>query len=224
MASFSGALLLASCNPQAKDKQSETPPPAQKVQSKGWIDIDTVYRSTEGLPFAFVVLDVRAGIRRASGFYQVAGPSQSTDQIPADTFAEIEAACKTGERELASGTPESADKAFGYFSSALELLPEPRERWNAAGWILSRMGECYFRAKSYSRATTLYADLMYCPGALGNPWVHLRKGQVHFETGQLDRAADDLMRAYMGGGKAIFGHEDPKYYEFLRTRADGLEP
>ncbi len=32
------------------------------------------------------------------------------------------------------------------------------------------------------------------------------------------------MRAYMGGGKEIFRLESDKYYEFLKTKADGIEP
>jgi hypothetical protein len=40
------------------------------------------------------------------------------------------------------------------------------------------------------------------------------------ELGDHDRAADELMRAYMGGGPDIFDEDDPKYLAFLRTRAD----
>ena len=35
----------------------------------------------------------------------------------------------------------------------------------------------------------------------GNPFLRLRLGQVQVELGALDEAADNLTRAYMGGGR-----------------------
>jgi hypothetical protein len=43
---------------------------------------------------------------------------------------------------------------------------------------------------------------------------------VLFQLGELDSAADELMKAYTGEGKEIFEPEDPKYIAFLETRAD----
>jgi hypothetical protein len=54
----------------------------------------------------------------------------------------------------------------------------------------------------------------------GNPFIHLRLGQAQLELGNEERAADELMRAFMGGGHEIFESDDQKYLDFLRTRAD----
>jgi hypothetical protein len=54
--------------------------------------------------------------------------------------------------------------------------------------------------------------------ATGNPFLHLRLGQCRFELGDLDRAADELARAYMGDGEDVFEDEAPKYLAFLKTR------
>jgi hypothetical protein len=59
---------------------------------------------------------------------------------------------------------------------------------------------------------------MHGPDALGNPFLHLRLGQCRFELGDLDRAADELARAYMADGEDVFDGEDPKYLAFLKTR------
>ena len=62
-----------------------------------------------------------------------------------------------------------------------------------------------------------------CPGGLGNPLVHLRLGQAFYEIGDRDRAADELMRAYMGAGAEIFETRECKYLDFLASRADDIE-
>lgn len=60
---------------------------------------------------------------------------------------------------------------------------------------------------------------MTCPGAVGNPFLHLRLGQVLLDLGDEAGAADELMRAYMGGGAEIFSLEEPRYLAFLGTKA-----
>ena len=59
---------------------------------------------------------------------------------------------------------------------------------------------------------------MQCPQGLGNPYIHLRLGQLYCEQDNLDKAIDELTRAYMGGGLDIFLEDDPKYLEFLETK------
>jgi hypothetical protein len=61
---------------------------------------------------------------------------------------------------------------------------------------------------------------MHGPDAIGNPFLHLRLGQCLYELGDLDRAADELTRAYLGGGADLFDGAD-QYLAFLKTR---LEP
>ena len=61
---------------------------------------------------------------------------------------------------------------------------------------------------------------MTCPGAIGNPFLHLRRGQVLYEQNEPDAAADELMRAFMAEGHEIFENEDEKYLNFLASRAD----
>jgi len=70
------------------------------------------------------------------------------------------------------------------------------------------MGSGHVDSCSYRGANF---NAMHCPDAIGNPFLHLRLGQCQFELKALDRAADELMRAYMGGGPDLFKLEDPKY-------------
>lgn len=100
------------------------------------------------------------------------------------------------------------------------LLPEPRSQWEASTWILGAIADAAFQGGYLTSARQALDYAMTCPGAIGNPFLHLRRGEVLFEQDELDAAVDELMRAYMGAGSTIFKDEPTKYLEFLRTRAD----
>jgi tetratricopeptide (TPR) repeat protein len=129
---------------------------------------------------------------------------------------QIKAHCADGD-SLANGGKFEA--AIAEYNKAWELIPAPKNDWEAATWVLAAIADAAFLGgfKVTAREALEYA--MTCPGAIGNPFLHLRYGQVLFDAQENDRAADELMRAYMGGAEEIFATEDPKYLTFLRTRA-----
>ncbi|WEK07294.1 MAG: tetratricopeptide repeat protein [Candidatus Pseudomonas colombiensis] len=102
---------------------------------------------------------------------------------------------------------------------AWELIPQPKENWEAATWVLAAIADALYLSGDLAAARDTLEHAMHCPDALGNPFLHLRLGQVLFDSGAPDQAADQLMRAYMGAGAAIFAEEDPRYLAFLGTRA-----
>lgn len=108
-------------------------------------------------------------------------------------------------------------EALEKYVEALGLLPEPTTDWEAATWLLAAIGDAHFLAGDYEHARAALSDAMHCPDAIGNPFLHLRLGQSQFELGNLERAEDELTRAYMGAGPSIFKHEDPKYFEYLKS-------
>lgn len=108
-------------------------------------------------------------------------------------------------------------EAVEKYLQAFELLPEPRTDWEACTWLLAAIGDANFKSKNYEHSVVALSDAMYCPGAIGNPFIHLRLGQSLFELGEIGRANDELARAYMGAGKEIFANEDPKYFAHLKT-------
>jgi hypothetical protein len=61
-----------------------------------------------------------------------------------------------------------------------------------------------------------FSDAVKCRDGLGNPQIHLRLGQLRFLRGEMERATDELMRAYMGAGQEIFAGEDEQYIELIR--------
>ena len=128
--------------------------------------------------------------------------------------------CEIGDTFAAQGEYPQAIEAYQY---AWNLLPDPKENWKAATWIQVAIGDAHFLHGNYASALTALQHAMRCPDAIGNPFIHLRLGQTQFELGNKDRAADELMRAYMGAGAEIFAEEAPKYLEFLGTVAEGIE-
>lgn len=129
--------------------------------------------------------------------------------------ARIKDICDEGDVLIEMG---DLKQAFQNFSEALSLVPEPKEKYNVTAGILAGLGDVYFHAKSFLQGKEVLNDAMHCAGAIGSPFLHLRLGQCQFELGNLDRAADELARAYMGAGLELFGREDPKYFDFLKTR------
>jgi tetratricopeptide (TPR) repeat protein len=101
--------------------------------------------------------------------------------------------------------------AWGKYLEALALIPEPKYEYALTTRVLSAIGNAAFLRKSYSKAKDALEDAIRCPGGLGDVFIHLRLGQCNFELGDRHRAADNLARAYMGGGREAFAREDPKY-------------
>ncbi|WP_439632229.1 tetratricopeptide repeat protein [Gemmata sp.] len=131
-----------------------------------------------------------------------------------DAHEHIQALCKQGD-VLAKKRLYPA--ALEQYWAAWDLLPEPQTDWQAATWILAAVGDANFLSGDFTAGRDNLSLAMHCPGAIGNPFLHLRLGQCQFELGDLDRAADELARAYMGAGPDIFAGAD-KYFAFLKTR------
>ena len=140
-----------------------------------------------------------------------------TSQLPESVYAEITSLCKQGDALAGGGDFASAREKY---KAALQLLPGDHHQWEAATWIYVAIGDVNFRTKDYERAFKCFFNAVQCVNGLGNPYIHLRLGQVYYELGDLAKSADELTRAYMGAGLDIFMEDDPKYLEFLETKIE----
>jgi tetratricopeptide (TPR) repeat protein len=138
------------------------------------------------------------------------------DELDPAVYDAVKAHCAKGD-ELAGA--RHYEEAIAQYSEAWNLIPEPKTDWNASTWIIAALADAYFLGgyKQYAKEALDFG--MDCPGAIGNPFMHLRYGQALLDLGEEDRAADQLIRAYMSEGEEIFEPEDPRYLEFLKTRA-----
>ena len=136
-------------------------------------------------------------------------------QLADDIHEKIKSLCKQGDELAKAGQLQSAGMQY---IAALKLLPGNHREWEAATWIYVAIGDTHLRMKNVEKAFMCFHNAVQCPGGLGNPYIHLRLGQMYYEKDELDKAADELTRAYMGAGLDIFLEDDPKYLAFLETK------
>jgi len=159
-------------------------------------------RHSRNLPLSFLV---------APASLPLQAKSMDLSDVVHDTVVRLS---KEGDQQAETGHYREAVEKY---IEALDLLPEPKTDWEACTWLLAAIGDANFRSHNYEHARAALTGAMHCPGAIGNPFIHLRLGQSQFELGNMQRANDELARAYMGAGKEIFDQEDQKYFTHLKT-------
>jgi len=137
-------------------------------------------------------------------------------ELPDEIYAAVKRLSAEGDARARHG---DNTEAIERYRAAWDLLPAPRGQWLAATWLLAAIGDAHYLAGEYFLALSAFTDAIRAPHGLGNAFLHLRRGQCLFEIGEKTSAADELMRAYMGGGPEILRAEDPKYLEYLRSVA-----
>ncbi|WP_312369728.1 tetratricopeptide repeat protein [Stenotrophomonas sp.] len=110
------------------------------------------------------------------------------------------------------------DEAVTRYNEAWKLVPEPKANWQASTWLLAAIGDACFLGGYFKSGADAFSFALHCPEGLGNPFVHLRLGQCEFERGNLPEAIEQLTRAYALEGADIFGQDDPKYFDFLKSK------
>jgi tetratricopeptide (TPR) repeat protein len=106
-------------------------------------------------------------------------------------------------------------EALCEFNDALKMLPDPVYIWEAATWLFVSIGDMYFQLEEYENSIEMFMQSQKCPDGLGNPFVCVRVGECFFELGNIDKAKEYLLQAYMLEGNEIFADADPKYFKVI---------
>jgi tetratricopeptide (TPR) repeat protein len=138
------------------------------------------------------------------------------NELDEKIYSQITALSESGDQFVEQ---ENFLDAIEKYREALALIPKPIENWDASTWVLTALGETCFFQEDYPHALEYLKMAMHCPEGIGNPLIHLRLGQVQMELGIQEKAKDELLRAYMGGGMEVFEGEDSKYFELIRVLA-----
>lgn len=183
----------------------------RKLAAKGWSDeIDALFEN--GLP------DSQMKILKEAGLFD--NDEDASDDLPPplddDTDEAIQDLLDEAEGYFENSNFDGAIKSF---EGVLKLLPDPPFEYDYATSAYAGIGDAYFSKQDYRQTLAAFEAAKKCDGGVGNPFVHLRLGQAYFLTGNEEKAADELMRAYMASGEEVFEDEDPKFLAFLRTKA-----
>lgn len=111
---------------------------------------------------------------------------------------------------------EEWEKAVSSFNKAMELLPEPKEDWEASTWLYTALGDAFFFAGKYVQAIESLENARMCPEGMANPFILLRLGESYYEQGQMETAKKYLFESYMMEGVEIFAEEDEKYFRLIK--------
>lgn len=115
---------------------------------------------------------------------------------------------------------EEWENAIACFEKALELLPEPKDIWEAATWLYVALGDAFFLSGKYEETLDNFNHARMCPDGLANPFILLRLGEAYYELGDTELANKYLFEAYMMEGTEIFELEDEKYFDIVRKLLD----
>ena len=108
--------------------------------------------------------------------------------------------------------------AIPLYRAALALVPAPKTAHEAASAVYSALGDVHFLLGQFEECQQHLLNALRCPRAEVDPFLHLRLGQCEFELGHLDRAAEELTRAYKETGGKVFDDKGDKYFTFLKSR------
>ncbi len=110
--------------------------------------------------------------------------------------------------------------AIKKYNLALDLLPTPKDEWEASTWLYVAIGDAFFYADNYQTTYDYFMDALNCPDATENPFIHLRIGQALYHLDHHDKAIDALLKAYMLDGEEVFENEDDIYFDFLKSKVN----
>ncbi|MFA7553006.1 MAG: hypothetical protein WCY88_02060 [Spongiibacteraceae bacterium] len=132
-----------------------------------------------------------------------------------DISNKIRRLCQQGYKHYDSDDLKTAIRVF---YSAWTLLPKPQSQWLEAGWILTALGDAYIAKSEFKNAKEALLSALHCPATVGNPVIHLRLGQCHYELGENDAAQEQFKLTINNGGEALFYQQDNKYQVLLTAK------
>ena len=146
--------------------------------------------------------------------YMSRSPDDTSDAPPVDPSPnsglsrQVRRLCADGYRLYDSGEYRLALRSF---YQAWLIIPKPQTQYAEAGWVLTAIGDGYFRLKQYEPGAESLQSALCCPTAEQSPFVQLRLGQCLWELGRHAEARKCLFHAYQSQGETLFESEPPRY-------------
>lgn len=141
--------------------------------------------------------------------------NDAQDELPDDVHERITELSEDGNDRLDRGDARGAIAAW---QKALQLLPEPRRKWDAALWLHASIGDAQRQDGDIAAALDSFQQAAASSDGYANGFVQLGIGTCLYDLGHEEESADHLLRAYMAEGEEIFEESDPKYLDYLRKK------
>ena len=137
------------------------------------------------------------------------------DELPDEIYDRISDLSERGNDFLDA---DQYDEAITVWRSALALLPEPRQKWEAAVWLNASIGDAQQQKGETEEALASFRQAAASADGYANGFVQLGIGTCLYDLDRQEESTDPLLRAYMAEGEDIFEESDPKYLDHLRKR------
>lgn len=135
------------------------------------------------------------------------------EKLPKEIYNSILLKLEAGDQKAKF---DHLEEALSFYFNALKLIPEPKNNWKVTLQVVVAIADCYFNLENWNQANDYYNQALFCPDGVSSGYVWLGLGQSYFEIGNLEKAIDCLMSAYMLEGKDIFEDQDGKYFNIIK--------
>jgi tetratricopeptide (TPR) repeat protein len=108
-------------------------------------------------------------------------------------------------------------EALKPYMEAYLLLPQPKEDWDVSATLFKALGDCNFNLQEYGTADYFYNQVLLAVDGYESAEAWLGIGKSRFELGDMKKAQEAFLNAYMLAGKDIYTDNDIKYFKFLRS-------
>lgn len=115
--------------------------------------------------------------------------------------------------------PDGAARAW---TAALDLLPEPKSRWEAWTWLHASLGSACREKEELPTAVSHFLAAREGPGGEDNPYILISLGSCLYDLGRTEEADEHLLRAYVLEGEELFEGYGGPYLQYLESK--GLPP
>lgn len=105
-------------------------------------------------------------------------------------------------------------KAIQMYKEIIDILPEPKEEWEAYEWANVSIADTYFIMKEYEMCIHYLNKVIQYTN---NPFIFLRYGQSYYYESNMLIAEKYLGKAFKIGGKDIFKDEDPCFLDLAKN-------
>lgn len=111
-------------------------------------------------------------------------------------------------------------QAITAWTQARDLLPDPKDDWEAYTWLSASIGDAHFQLGELPAAREALFDALNGPDGQENPFIHYRLGQTTIALGNEEGGIAELLKAYMLDGETIFLEDDdgPALLQLLKSK------